>query len=206
MDKETGGPVVFVLGMVGFVVLAAAGMTGTIDDLAVFVLGSALVERLLAWTAAAAILAVFVVAWRASVQRDRVRVHFRPDRYSGPNADHVRNVSIPHEALGHAAVAAGVKAKGIRARVFEDGSGWVEAERRGLTLAERLAITIGGEVAAGPVGCDSDRAKFKRDLRRAPARYRDAVKAEAIGLAQQHHGNAFGRKVERALLRTGRFR
>lgn len=204
---ETLGLVIAVtVGAILFGSMIVVG-TGHLGDVAVFVLGRELLDTLAAWATGLAVLAAVVAAWRWSVQRDRIRIHYAPHRDTSPGGDYVRRVTIPHEAHGHAAVASGVKARGIRARAFADGSGWVEASRRGLSLAESLAITVAGEMAGGSDdGCGPDRARFKRDLRRAPARYRAAVKAEAIGLAAQHIGNAFGHQVERALLRTGRFR
>lgn len=149
------------------------------------------------------LLVVALVGWVGSRVGVR-RIHIAPHR------DHAHGVAeaIAHEALGHAAVGAGVRGttRGIRARVFPDGSGWCEVPRGRMSLAESIAITRAGEYVAGPSGCESDRARAKRELRQAPRRYRAQVSAEADALVRQHAGSAFGQRVARSLERKGRFR
>lgn len=188
--------------VVSLATLLVLAMTGTLDDAILWTLGPALVEQILTWVMVIILVAAPVGMLAYARSRDVIRVHFRPNP-NDPNHAH----AALHEGQGHAAVGYGVRrsAWGIRAEIHEDGSGTCTVPRRGLTLAESLAITYGGEVAAGTAGCSSDQAKFKRELRRSPRRYREQITSEAHALAHRHHGNSFGRKVQRALLRTGRW-
>ena len=182
---------------------AVLGMTGTLDDAVLWALGPALVERIVTWAAVLATLAAVVWLNHRARMSHMIRVDFHPDPH-----DPEIGIAARHEGQGHAAVGYGVRGyngSGISAVIREDGSGSCYVPDHGLTLAQRMAITYGGEVAAGPSGCSSDRARFNREARRAPSRYRSRVKADARALAHRHHGNAFGRRVERSLLRSGRF-
>jgi hypothetical protein len=199
---QRNGTAIGYAGLAVFVALAALGMTGTLDDAIVWALGPALVERIVTWCAVLACAAAVVGVHRYAVRRDTIVVHFTPD----PNDPDQRHAT-GHEGRGHAAVGYGVRGngRGIRAEIEPDGSGKCWVPRKGLTLAESLAITYGGEAAAGPAGCSGDQARFERELRRSPRRYRDNVRREAHSLAHRHQGNSFGRRVERSLLRSGRF-
>jgi len=183
-------------------VLLVLAMAGVLVDTIVWVLGPTFVEQVITWgTVAIVVAAVLGMSYYAH-SRDVIRMHFRPDP---GNPDHAH--AAAHEGRGHAAVGYGIRrsAWGIRAKINEDGSGECTVPRRGLTLAESLAITYGGEVAAGDRGCSSDQARFKRELRRSPKRYRDNITTEAHTLARRHHSNSFGARVERALLARGRW-
>jgi len=201
-DRWNGTPVGYAfLGVFGG--CAVLGMTGTLDDAFLWALGAETVATLLTWAVVIACVAAVLGAHHLARQRHMIRVDFRPDPH-----DPEIGIAASHEGRGHAAVGYGVRGSGwgISAEIRPDGSGSCYVPDNGLTLAQKLAITYGGEVAAGPSGCSSDQARFKRELRRAPSRYRPRIKAQAHSLAHQHHGNAFGRKVERSLLRSGRFR
>lgn len=201
MGQRNGTPIGYA-GLAVFVALAALGMTGTLDDAILWALGPALVEQILTWCAVLAGLAAVVGVHRFAARRDMIVVNFRPDP-DDPDQVHAAG----HEGRGHAAVGYGVRGngRGIRAEISPDGSGKCWVPRKGLTLAESLAITYGGEAAAGPAGCSGDRSRFETDIRRSPRRYRQAVRRDAHAIAHRHQGNAFGRRVERSLLRTGRF-
>jgi hypothetical protein len=69
-----------------------------------------------------------------------------------------------------------------------------------------MAISRAGEDAAGPAGCGSDQAKYRGILAGVPSRYKGQTEREAAKLSARHRGSAFGRRVERSLRRTGRFR
>jgi hypothetical protein len=202
-DRWNGTPIGYVgLGVFGG--CAVLGMTGTLDDLILWALGPAFVEQVVTWLAvlacAAAVIGVHHHARYSA--RDNIIVAFRPDP-DDPDQTHAAG----HEGRGHAAVGYGVRRSGwgIHAEIEPDGSGKCYVPRKGLTLAESLAITYGGEAAAGPAGCSGDRARFETDLRRSPRRYRDNVRRDAHRIAHRHQGNSFGRRVERSLLRSGRF-
>jgi hypothetical protein len=183
-------------------VLLVLAMTGALIPVIVWTLGPTFVEQVTTWGTVAIIVAAVLGMTYYAQSRDVIRMRFRPDP---SNPDHA--LAAAHEGRGHAAVGYGIRrsAWGIRAKINPDGSGECTVPRRGLSLAESLAITHGGEDAAGPVGCSSDQARFKRDLRRSPKRYRDNVKAEALALSRRHHSNSFGARVERALLARGRW-
>ncbi|HEY5880085.1 MAG TPA: hypothetical protein VIU11_14340 [Nakamurella sp.] len=187
-----------IVGTLGAAMVSA--MTGTLDDVIMWALGPAAVSAILTALAWMAVLAVIIVIVASAGRRSRrVRVHFRPD-----TGDAYMAGTVEHEANGHASVAYGVGATGIRARVNRNGSGWCEARSR--SLVGRLAFVYGGEAAAGPEGCDFDRRLFARDLRRAPARQRTGLTRQAHALAHRHKRNAFGARVARSLKRSGRFR
>lgn len=203
---ETSGLVIAASFLVAFAVACALAMTGTLDDVVVWVVGEetlAAVGR--AATLAAALVVVGALCWVGN-RAGKHRVHIAPHHAPGADANEVA-IAVQHEAMGHAAVGAAVRgtSRGIRARVYPDGSGWCEVPRAGVSLAGSLAITVAGEDAAGPSGCSSDRARYARDLRRAPRRYRAQVEAEATRL-RATADLAFGRRVARSLARTGRFR
>jgi len=201
-DRWNGTPIGYAfLGVFGG--CAVLGMTGTMDDAILWALGPALVERVLTWCAVLACLAAVVGVHHLARRSHMIRVDFRPDPH-----DPEIGIAASHEGNGHAAVGYGVRGSGwgISAEIRPDGSGSCYVPDNGLTLAQKMAITYGGEVAAGPSGCSSDQARFKRELRRAPSRYRPRIKAEAHALAHRHKHNSFGRRVERSLLRSGRFR
>jgi len=202
------GAVLFVLGMITFATLAGTAMTGTIDDLLIAIIGMDVLRAAGQALTVAAMLAVVVgLAWlghRSGVDR----IHIHAPRDGADVGQHIARVTIPHEALGHAAVGAGVRGRtsGIRARVNPDGSGWCEVPRAGVSVAGSLAITRAGEDAAGPAGCSRDQARYRRDLARVPSRYQGQTEREAARLSARHRGSAFGRRVERSLRRSGRFR
>ena len=200
--QRTGTPVGYA-GLGVFGALAALGMTGTLDDAVLWALGPALVEQIVTWAAVLACLAAVVWAHHLARERHMIRIDFRPDPH-----DPEIGIAASHEGRGHAAVGYGVRGsgRGISAEIRPDGSGSCYVPDDGLTLAQKMAITYGGEAVAGPSGCSSDRARFRRELRRAPARYRPRITAEAHALAHRHKSNAFGHRVERSLLRSGRFR
>lgn len=111
-----------------------------------------------------------------------------------------------HEGMGHAAVAHGIGAKGIKARIFSDGSGWCDNEENGLTAAQSIAITRAGEAAAGACdGCGPDRKSAKRKLDAVPRRERGRTSREADRLVARHINSSFGRRVAKALERSGKF-
>lgn len=204
-EAETFGAAVFVALEVAFAAAVLIVLTGHVGDvwawLVAFDAVAAALHTLtsLAWVAV--IGAVILFVRRGDV--DRMYFHA-----TGADPAQMAMV-IAHEARGHASVGNGVRgtSSGIRARVADDGrSGWCEVPRRGVSLAGSLAITRGGEDAAGPDGCSADRARYKRDLRRAPRRYRDNIEREAAALSARYRNSSFGAKVERALKRSGRFR
>lgn len=209
---EGFGVAVFAAGLLTFVGVVGAAVTRTLDDAIVWMLGDQLVATLQAGLVTVAVVAGVAVVGRAQSRSGKLRIYIRPHRDHAHGVagvrDYIAQVSIPHEALGHAAVGAAVRGStsGIRARVHPDGSGWCEVPRGRMTLAESIAITRAGEYVAGPSGCASDRARGARELRQAPRRYRAQVSAEADRLVAQHANSAFGRRVARALERNGRFR
>jgi hypothetical protein len=199
VTSESPAAAVFGYSVLGaFAVLVLLTVTRTIDDVAGWVLAAMFTaEQLHTLAAGAAVLVVVVVvafAGLRSVGAGRLRVHFHPG--SDPNLA----VAIRHEALGHAAVAHGVGCTGIKARIEADGSGWVDySPPKGVTPTERLAITQAGEALAGPEGCKKDRIRARKWIRQG------ADPQVAAAITSQHVGNAFGRKVAKALERNGRF-
>jgi hypothetical protein len=186
--------------VVGLAVLLVLAMTGALIPVILWALGPTFVEQVITWGTVAIIVAAVLGMAAYARSRNVIRVHFRPDP---DDPDHAH--AAAHEGLGHAAVGYGVRGNGsgIRAKIHEDGSGECTVPRGRLTLAECLAITYGGEAAAGPDGCTGDRARFETVLRRAPRRYRDSLRADAHRIAHRHQGNSFGRKVQRLLLARG---
>jgi hypothetical protein len=187
------------LGLLTFGFVTA--MTGTIDDVVVFILGEELINFLLTWTAVAVVVVVVIAFMRAASRKDVARMNFSVDP-SNPNAAKV----IEHEARGHAAVAKGVGGRNIRARIESNYSGWCEADMKGLPLAAVMAFTYGGEAMSGPAGCGPDRAMFAAMARRAKPKDRGRLKREAHSLAHWHKNNGFGLTVEAAMRRTGHYR
>lgn len=189
MGRESiAGPAIGAVGLAGFAAAVVAVESGVLDQLVAAV----------APTAGVVVLAAVVALVLRVVPRDGVlRIRIAPGH-------HVAE-AITHEAHGHAAVAHGVGGKGIRARVYRDGSGWCDV-RGPLTVAQELAITRAGEYVAGPRGCSSDRARARRELQQVPRAQRRGVSAEADALVRRHAGSAYGRRVARALERTGRYR
>jgi hypothetical protein len=187
--------------LVVFVFGAIAGMTGTIDDIAVFILGEELISFLLTWTAVAVVVVVVIAFMRHASRKDVARMHFSVDP-SNPNAAKV----IEHEARGHAAVGHGVGGRNIRAKIESNYSGWCEANMKGLPLAAVMAFIYGGEAMSGPAGCGPDRAMFNALAKRAKPRDRGRLKRDAHSLAHWHKNNSFGRTVEAEMRRTGHYR
>jgi hypothetical protein len=203
-EAETFGAAVFVVLEILFGAAVLIVLTGHVGDVWTWLVAFDAVAAALRTLETLAWLAVggCVLLW---VRRGGVdRTYFAPHGSDPAAIEH----AIIHEARGHAAVGNGVRgtSSGIRAKVNADGSGWCEVPRRGVSLAGSLAITRAGGDVAGPAGCSSDNAKYKRDLRRAPRRYRDNIEAEAAALSARFRGSTFGAKVERALRRSGRFR
>lgn len=194
MNGETAGPIVFVGGLVTFAGLAVAAGTGTIDDLAVWLLGAELIRTLMAWVGVLVVVALAVGGTRAA-RSTTAHVH------GGRRATVIR-----HEALGHAAVAHGVGVGNIRARLKPGGGGEVICDTSRMSPAEYVAYMRAGRAAAGGAGdCAHDLAEEKRELDCLPADQRDQVSREADRIVRRHVGNAFGHKVARALERDGEF-
>lgn len=202
LHEEGIGAAVFIAGLAVFAVLAGTAMTGTIDDLAVWVFGAEFLRQVAIWVAVGAAGAVVVAGMRWSSDIGAHRIGS-----AAHHADGQAEAAI-HEGHGHAAVAHGV---GVRVRSAEanpDGGGVTRlnpGDWKRATPAEKLAICRSGEVAAGPVGCKSDRRNYASELRSIPRRERSAAEAEAARLCAQHVGSSFGQRVARALERNGRW-
>jgi hypothetical protein len=190
----------------GFLLTLTAAMicagAGTIDDVAVWILGGEFAETLLIWGAGLAVLVAVVWFRRWSSDATAYRIGT-----VGHHADGQTEAAI-HEGYGHAAVAHGVGVRVRSAEANRNGGGVTRldgGDYHRASAAEKLAISRSGEVAAGPEGCGSDRRTYASILRQVPRRERSAVEAEAARLCARHVGNSFGQRVARALAQNGRW-
>jgi hypothetical protein len=116
-----------------------------------------------------------------------------------------------HEA-GHAANGKALGGRVGRARVFPDGSGWVEVHLpRNAPVEHDIAVSLAGGIREGvnPLSaaqCRGDRANINRTMRRAGLRgsARAAAIRRAMPLARKGLHSGYAASVERRLLRTGR--
>lgn len=201
MNRPEGpaGPVVGVTVLATFaatIVLAATHqLFGVLGWLLTLVVDVETVRHLAGWAALVA-LVVGAVAWarRGGGRLASALVH-------GGRRAHV----IKHEALGHAAVAHGVGAGNIRARLIAGGGGEVTCDVHRMSPAEYVAYMRAGRYVA-PGDCHADDANAQGELNRAAPGEREAISREADAIVRRHVGSAFGQRVARALECDGRFR
>lgn len=186
-------------GMLGtLAVLFVLAGTGNVGTVAAWVLGAELLADLVRWlTTAVVVVVLAAVAYAARGSSRSASAHVHGGR---------RATVIRHEALGHAAVAHGVGAGRIRARLTPGGGGEVTCDVSRMSPAEYVAFMRAGLAVAGAPGdCRYDLAKARRELDCLPADQRDRVSRDADRIVARYVGSPFGHRVAEALRESGRF-
>jgi hypothetical protein len=161
---EGFGIAIFVSALLAFVVAAYVAMTGQVDDVLIWALGAALLNTIVTWLGAIAVLAIVSIACYMSRGHAAAHGHVHHVAQGG---DKGRESLMTHEKA-HQKVCARVGGGGSTIRVWPENGGWSGVTTfhdphrvASLSPEKKIAISLAGIIAAPGTTSPTDKPHAK---------------------------------------------